>query len=117
MEYSSRLAACVVRPGCHSTNSHSLHQVEYSSTLAASIILGYMAFALLLMKLLPGPTAYGHVTPKNHLPVYRDNGFCCFLVTIAAFVGLTYFLYSNGMTPTIVYDNFGKAKPNKFGLF
>ena len=82
--------------------------MEYSSRLAATVILGYMAWALLLMKLLPGPTTRGPVTANGNIPIYRDNGFYCFLVTIAGFLGLTAFLYRHGLTPTIVYDNFGQ---------
>ncbi len=72
------------------------------------IILGYCAFAVALHVLLPGPRAEGPVTPKGNIPVYKDNGFFCYVVTMAAFAALTCFLKQNGMSPTVVYDHFGE---------
>ena len=71
------------------------------------IILGYMMFAVILQVTLPGPYVKGPVTPKGNIPVYKDNGFSCFLVTMFSLVVITYCLKLYGMTPTIVYDQFG----------
>ena len=80
--------------------------LTYGSTLTTSVLFGYCVFQLILMKTMPGPVAYGPVTPKGNVPKYKDNGFACFIATMISFVVLTYFLKQNGMTPTIVYDRF-----------
>ena len=82
--------------------------IHIVSPLAVGIILGYMAWALLLMVLLPGPRVEGPVTPSGNVPVYTDNGFLCYIVTMAAFVLLTVALELYEMSPTIVYDHFGE---------
>ena len=82
--------------------------IDIVSPLAVGVILGYMAWALLLMVLLPGPRVEGPVTPRGNVPVYTDNGFLCYVVTIVAFVALTFGLKQYGMSPTIVYDHFGE---------
>ena len=81
--------------------------VEWGNPVVCGIIGGYMLFALVLMIILPGPTAHGPVSPKGNTPVYKDNGFFCFVVTIIAFCGLTYVLKTHyGVSPTIIYDQF-----------
>lgn len=80
--------------------------VTLGSPVVLCIIFGYMLFALILQALLPGKRAEGPVTPKGNVPVYKDNGFFCYIVTIATFAGLTYYLKQHGMTPTVVYDRF-----------
>jgi 7-dehydrocholesterol reductase len=81
-------------------------EVSWGSNLACGVILSYLAWAVLLMKLLPGKRVQGPVTPKGNVPVYKDNGFYCYVLTMLAFGGLTYFLHQRGLTPTIVYDHF-----------
>lgn len=73
--------------------------------LAWKIILSYMAFELLLMRLVPGKVFKATVTPSGHVPVYNANGFQCYLITIAT---LGYLAYTNVVDLSIVYDNFGK---------
>ena len=80
--------------------------VNFGSTVITSIIFGYMLFALILMIVLPGPRAEGPVTPKGNVPVYKDNGFYCYLATVVAFAVLTVLLKQRGLTPTVVYDRF-----------
>ena len=82
--------------------------IDIVSPLAVGVILIYMAWALLLMVLLPGPRVEGPVTARGNVPVYTDNGFLCYVVTIVAFVVLTFGLKQYGMSPTIVYDHFGE---------
>jgi len=82
--------------------------VTIASPLVSLIILGYSLFQLILMKILPGPIAYGPVTPKGNTPVYTDNGFACYVVTMACFAGLTYYLKTYTIySPSIVYDMWG----------
>ena len=81
-------------------------------TLASPTVLiylfGYMIFAAVLQLVMPGPTVTGPVTPKGNTPVYTDNGFYCYLVTMATFGILTYYLKMNGSTPTLLYDHFNE---------
>ena len=81
--------------------------IEFTNPVVCGIIAGYMLFALLLMIVLPGPTGYGPVSPKGNTPVYKDNGFFCFVVTIITFCALTYVLKTQyGISPTIIYNRF-----------
>ena len=86
--------------------------IEIGNPLILSIIGCYMVFALILQVILPGPRVEGPVTPKGNTPVYKDNGFFCYIVTMVVFVGLTYYLKENGMTPTVIYDHFGEVLVN-----
>ena len=81
------------------------NQVRFGSRLAGTVILAYFAWAILLMKLLPGKRVQGPVTPKGNTPVYKDNGFYCYMLTLLAFGGLSYYLYQEGQSPTIIYDH------------
>ncbi len=84
--------------------------VQWGNPVTCGIIVGYMLFALVLMLLLPGPTAHGPVSPKGNTPVYKDNGFFCFVVTMITFCGLTYVLKTQcGVSPTVVYDRFDEV--------
>lgn len=80
--------------------------VHLISPLAVSVIAAYAAWALLLMVLLPGRREEGSVTPKGNVPVYKDNGFACYAVTMAAFVALTCALKAFEYSPTVVYDRY-----------
>jgi len=83
--------------------------VSICTPFTVYLILGYAAWALLLMVLVPGREFKGPISPKGHTPIYKDNGLACYLITMAAFTGLTFFLKSNGFTsPTIVYDRFAE---------
>ncbi|XP_070194983.1 uncharacterized protein [Littorina saxatilis] len=84
--------------------------VHSPSPAIVAILVSYSAFALCLMRLVPGNTVYGPLTPKGNRPQYTDNGFSCFLITIAAFLVVTvvcktYF----SVSPTIVYDRFDEV--------
>jgi len=83
--------------------------VTIGSPAVLAIIFGYMVFAVVLQMVLPGPRAEGPVTPKGNTPVYKDNGFSCYVVTMLAFLALTAYLKQHGMTPTIVYDKFDEV--------
>ncbi len=71
---------------------------------AWNIICTFMLVQLLLMRIIPGKKVTGPLTPKGHRPVYKKNGFSCFLITI----GLFYFfsIKLQLFSPTIIYDNF-----------
>ena len=69
-----------------------------------AVLLSYCVFALILMVAVPGPEVHGPLTPKGNIPVYKDNGCRCYVLTLISFAALTYVLYVNGLTPTVVYD-------------
>ncbi|XP_046585326.1 LOW QUALITY PROTEIN: 7-dehydrocholesterol reductase-like [Haliotis rubra] len=81
-------------------------QVRPYNTLITAILVVYSFYALVTMKLIPGKTVYGPLTPKGNVPVYKDNGFAFFILTMVLFVVITAFLKQLGMTPTIIYDQF-----------
>jgi len=82
--------------------------VTIGSPLVTNVVLGYSLFQLIIMRLLPGPLGNGPTTPKGNVPVYTDNGFACYVVTMATFGGLTYYLKTyHNVSPTIVYDHLG----------
>ncbi|XP_066927696.1 uncharacterized protein [Clytia hemisphaerica] len=73
-------------------------------------ILGYSLWAGLLQVIVPGPRLEGPLTAKGNTPVYKDNGFSCYVITMVAFGGLTYVMKTKyGMTPTIVFDHYGEV--------
>lgn len=92
--------------------------ISIINTFTVSVVFGYFAWALFWMVVLPGKTVYGPVTPRGNVPVYKDNGFLHYTVTMIGFVGLTVILKMNGLTPTVVYDRFGEliAFMNVFAL-
>jgi 7-dehydrocholesterol reductase len=72
---------------------------------AWAMIGSFAAVELVLMRVLPGKTFLGPVTPMGNVPVYRANGVAAFAVTLTLFAvgGFWLRLFS----PTIVYDHFG----------
>eukprot|EP00811_Abedinium_folium_P033240 NODE_6219_length_1692_cov_8.598722.p1 GENE.NODE_6219_length_1692_cov_8.598722~~NODE_6219_length_1692_cov_8.598722.p1 ORF type:complete len:441 (-),score=121.92 NODE_6219_length_1692_cov_8.598722:369-1589(-) len=72
---------------------------------AWALILGFAAFELALMRLVPGKEFKGHLTPAGNIPVYTANGMACWLLTLAAFAAGTYF---GLFQPSRVYDKFGE---------
>jgi len=104
----AKLASFFMEKGLIGGTTHILALIKLGTPIAAYIVLGYMLFALVLMILVPGPRAEGPLTSTGHIPVYRDNGFSCYVITMIAFVAGTYYLKSQGLTPTVVYDHFGE---------
>ena len=76
----------------------------FGSTIAWEMIGAFMAIQLLLMRMVPGKKVTGPETPKGHIPVYKNNGFSCFVITLALFYLCTYPF--NLFSPTIIYDHF-----------
>jgi 7-dehydrocholesterol reductase len=84
--------------------------VRWPSWPVVGLVAGYFVWALAIMRLVPGPTVYGPLTPKGNRPVYRDNGFSCFLLTLLTFAGLTALSKGVwGVSPTIIYDRFDEV--------
>jgi len=69
-------------------------------------ILGVFAgIQLAFMRLLPGKIKEGPITPKGHIPLYKDNGLVSFLTTMSFFfLSTTVFQF---FSATIIYDNLG----------
>ncbi|KAK0063268.1 7-dehydrocholesterol reductase [Biomphalaria pfeifferi] len=74
-----------------------------SPVIIGSLVL-YCAYALAMMKLLPGKTVYGPMTPKGNIPEYKDNGFLFFVMTIGMFWAFVLLLRPFGISPSIYYD-------------
>ncbi|KAK0063306.1 7-dehydrocholesterol reductase [Biomphalaria pfeifferi] len=76
-----------------------------SPVIIWSLVL-YGVYALAMMKLLPGRTVFGPVTSKGNVPVYKDNGFIFFVLTMILFWTLTLLLRPFGISPSMYYDKF-----------
>ncbi|KAF0692569.1 Aste57867_16381 [Aphanomyces stellatus] len=57
---------------------------------ALQIIFTFMAIQLAFIKLVPGPKAYGPITPAGNIPEYTDNGLTCYFLTLALYVAGAY---------------------------
>ncbi|XP_025110736.1 7-dehydrocholesterol reductase-like isoform X1 [Pomacea canaliculata] len=85
-------------------------QVNAPTPLIVFTLAGYVVFALTVMRILPGKTVYGPVTPKGHVPVYKDNGFACFVTTMVTFWLLTFVLKTFfAVSPTYIFDKFDEV--------
>lgn len=79
--------------------------VFFGSATAWKILACYGAFELILMRIVPGKTFKGPVTPAGNIPTYKANGIACYLITY-----LTFYICSFKLklfSPTIIYDNLG----------
>lgn len=78
----------------------------FFGTLKAWQIIGVFALAqLILMRVVPGKSWTGPITPNGNVPVYKANGVLCFFTTLFLFyLGAYQFHW---FSPAIVYDNFG----------
>ncbi|KAL8561733.1 hypothetical protein ACOMHN_026016 [Nucella lapillus] len=84
--------------------------VNWPSGAVMAILVVYSLLALALMRVVPGQTVYGPLTPKGNRPQYKDNGFACFLITITLFGILTFVCKTFfSVSPTIVYDRFDEV--------
>lgn len=77
--------------------------VNRPSSTVITVFIVYCVYALLMMKVLPGATIRGPQTPKGNTPVYKDNGFSYFLLTLGLFWSLV-ILQPFGISPSIFYD-------------
>lgn len=57
----------------------------FGSTTAWTMVLIFIVFELTLMRVLPGKTFEGPITPKGNVPVYKENGPLAFLITMISF--------------------------------
>jgi 7-dehydrocholesterol reductase len=73
---------------------------------SALIMFGFIIYAIVMTALLPGKKYNGPITDSGHIPIYYDNGFIYYLVSLMIFAVLTIVLKLNGLTPTYIYDHF-----------
>lgn len=102
-----RLADIFIQEGFVGGIARIWFDIHIASPLAVGVIVGYMLWALLLMVVVPGKNVEGPVTQNGNVPIYRDNGFTCYVLTMVALVTLAVLLPR--YTPysvTIVYDHF-----------
>lgn len=75
-----------------------------SSYESWKLILTFMTFQLLLMKLVPGSEFKATTTPSGHVPIYKANGMACYIITLLTLIAIDFFsLYDISK----VYINFG----------
>ena len=72
---------------------------------SALIIVSFLAYAIIMTLVLPGEEYAGPVTDTGHVPIYRNNGFAYYLVSLGIFALLSGALKLNGLTPTYIYDH------------
>lgn len=95
-------------------------KVTVGSRFSVIVIGGYMLFQIVLMVVVPGKRVEGPVTPTGNIPVYKDNGLYIYLITMASFGCLTFYMKMFTTTsPSLIYDNYGDllATINVFALF
>ncbi|MBL7525102.1 7-dehydrocholesterol reductase [Legionella bononiensis] len=101
----SNLWSMMSQTGVFST-LYTIWQPLFWGSSTAWIIIGiFVVFELVLMRILPGKTFYGPITPKGNVPVYKANGVLAFVTSIAAFSIASFGL--NLFPATILYDNLG----------
>ena len=107
----------VAQNGVFSTLSAICSPIFFGSAIAWKILAVFAVFQLGLMKVVPGKPFLGPVTPKGNTPIYKANGFPCFLITIGMFwlSGFVLRLFN----PAILYDHLGEifGALNLFSLF
>ncbi len=77
----------------------------FGSKTAWLMIAVYGAFQLFLMRVLPGKSFKGPLTPKGNIPVYKANGVSAYLTTLVLFLAATEVFHF--FPATILYDNLG----------
>ena len=66
---------------------------------SVKIVLIFMAFELFLMRFVPGPDFHGVPTATGHIPIYKENGIACYLISI-----ISLFVLNQYWDCGIIYD-------------
>ena len=76
----------------------------FGSVAAWKFIIPFAVFELALMRILPGKTTNGPVTPAGNTPVYKANGMLAYLVTLVAYFlcGYVFKIFN----PADIYDHY-----------
>jgi 7-dehydrocholesterol reductase len=69
---------------------------EYTDPVVWLTLAAFGLFQVVLQVAVPGPKMDGPLTPEGHVPKYKDNGFACYLITMAIFLLGTYLGLWNG---------------------
>jgi 7-dehydrocholesterol reductase len=101
----SALGELIIQQGLFHTVYSIAEPYYLGSPTAWSLIVIFIVFQLALMRLLPGTTFEGPLTPKGNVPVYKENGPLAFLVTMLTFCVASFGL--NWFSASILYDNLG----------
>lgn len=72
---------------------------------SAIIMLSFLTYAIVLSSLLPGDKYSGPITDTGHVPIYRNNGFSYYIISLIIFSILTIILKLNNLSPTYIYDH------------
>ncbi len=80
--------------------------VFWGSAIAWQMIASFVLFQFVLIKILPGKTFYGPITPKGNIPVYKANGISAFIMTVVTFYVLS--VHLKLFSPTLIYDHLGE---------
>ena len=75
------------------------------SVNALAMLLGWLGFQLVLLRLLPGKRHLGPVTPQGNRPEYRLNGVAAFVLTHLAYFAATGLGLFSG---AVIYERFGE---------
>ena len=72
---------------------------------SAFIILLFLFYTIFMTIILPGKEYYGPITDTGHIPVYRDNGFIYYIISLIIFGLLTILLKIKNLSPTYIYNH------------
>ena len=99
-----RFAAAGAELGAIETLKTSVFPYVLGSRKACQFILTFAALQLLLMRVVPGRTTRGPITPAGNVPIYKANGLLCYFITLALFCvgGFVFRVFD----PAQVYDHF-----------
>lgn len=113
----AELGAVILNNGFFQTLSSIWAPYFFGSATAWKILSVFAVVQLAFMRLLPGNTFYGPVTPAGNTPVYKANGVLSYLLTITLFAVCSFKL--NLFSATILYDHFPEilGALNIFSLF
>lgn len=78
--------------------------VFWGTTMGWKLIGVFALIQLILMRVVPGKRFEGPITPHGNVPIYKENGLLCYVITLALFLGCSYGLH--WFSATIIYDNF-----------
>jgi len=93
-----------------------IRPVFFGSRLSWFVLTCFALFQILLMKIVPAKNYFGPRTGKGNVPIYKENGVACFIITLLTFFGLTHF--TAFFNPGLLYAHFGEfiGSMNLLGL-
>ena len=99
-----------IQRGLFATLYGILKNINFLNPIVYTFLFLYIAFQVLLMKFVPGKIVYGPITQKGNQPIYKDNGFCCYVITLFIFSVIALALrFLTSYSITTVYDHFDQV--------